>query len=204
MWQNPQHPSDTPHDLSLNSKLPNVGTTIFTVMSKLAADEGAINLSQGYPDFDGPPLLLERVGHYLTNGYNQYPPMAGIEPLREAIANKVGTLYGAEIDAESEVTVTSGATEALFCAVTAVIQPGDEAIVFDPCYDSYEPAVTLAGGVCRHIPLQAPVFPHRLEPGCRRDRAKDAADHDQHAAQSNRRRLGRRRHRQSAHRDGWT
>ncbi len=158
MWQNPQHPSDTPHDLSLNSKLPSVGTTIFTVMSKLAADEGAINLSQGYPDFDGPPLLLERVGHYLTNGYNQYPPMAGIEPLREAIANKVGTLYGAEIDAESEVTVTSGATEALFCAVTAVIQPGDEAIVFDPCYDAYEPAVTLAGGVCRHIPLQAPDF----------------------------------------------
>ena len=158
MWQNPQHPSDTPHDVPLNSKLPNVGTTIFTVMSKLAADEGAINLSQGYPDFDGPPLLLERVGHYLTNGYNQYPPMAGIEPLREAIANKVGTLYGAEIDAESEVTVTSGATEALFCAVTAIIQPGDEAIVFDPCYDSYEPAVTLAGGVCRHIPLQAPDF----------------------------------------------
>ncbi|MDE0039782.1 MAG: methionine aminotransferase [Gammaproteobacteria bacterium] len=127
-------------------------------MSKLAADEGAINLSQGYPDFDGPPLLLERVSHYLTNGYNQYPPMAGIEPLRAAIANKVRTLYGVAVDPETEVTVTSGATEALFCAVTAVIQPGDEAIVFDPCYDSYEPAVTLAGGTCRHIPLCAPDF----------------------------------------------
>ena len=144
--------------MSLNSKLPSVGTTIFTVMSKLAADEGAINLSQGYPDFDGPPLLLERVSHYLTNGYNQYPPMAGIEPLRGAIANKVRTLYGAAVDPETEVTVTSGATEALFCAVTAVIRPGDEAIVFDPCYDSYEPAVTLAGGTCRHIPLYAPDF----------------------------------------------
>ena len=144
--------------MSLTSKLPGVGTTIFTVMSKLAADEGAINLSQGYPDFDGPPLLLERVNHYLTNGYNQYPPMAGIEPLREAIAGKVGSLYGAVVDPETEVTVTSGATEALFCAVTAVIQPGDEAIVFDPCYDSYEPAVTLAGGTCKHIPLFAPDF----------------------------------------------
>lgn len=144
--------------MSLTSKLPGVGTTIFTVMSKLAADEGAINLSQGYPDFDGPPLLLERVTHYLTNGYNQYPPMAGIEPLREAIAGKVGSLYGAVVDPETEVTVTSGATEALFCAVTAVIQPGDEAMVFDPCYDSYEPAVTLAGGTCKHIPLFAPDF----------------------------------------------
>ena len=158
MWQNPLQTSDSQHELSLNSKLPSVGTTIFTVMSKLAADEGAINLSQGYPDFDGPPLLLERVSHYLTNGYNQYPPMAGIEPLREAIANKVGSLYGAAIDADTEVTVTSGATEALFCAVTAVIHPGDEAIVFDPCYDSYEPAVNLAGGTCRHIPLDAPDF----------------------------------------------
>ena len=144
--------------MALKNKLPSVGTTIFTVMSKLADDEGAINLSQGYPDFDGPGLLLERVGRYLTNGYNQYPPMAGIEPLRQGIANKVGALYGATIDADTEVTVTSGATEALFCAITAVIHPGDEAIVFDPCYDSYEPAVTLAGGTCRHIPLQAPDF----------------------------------------------
>ena len=142
----------------LDSKLPSVGTTIFTVMSKLAADEGAINLSQGYPDFDGPQRLLERVGHYLTNGYNQYPPMAGIEPLRRGIADKVEDLYGAKVDPETEVTVTSGATEALFCAITSVIRPGDEAIAFDPCYDSYEPAVTLSGGVCRHVPLTAPHF----------------------------------------------
>ena len=144
--------------MPLESKLANVGTTIFTVMSKLAADEGAINLSQGYPDFDAPPALLERVSYYLTHGYNQYPPMAGIEPLREAIAAKVASLYAATVDPETEVTVTSGATEALFCAINAVIRPGDEAIVFDPCYDSYEPAVTLAGGVCRHIPLLAPDF----------------------------------------------
>ena len=158
LWQNPLATHDAPPESSLNTKLPKVGTTIFTVMSKLAADEGAINLSQGYPDFDGPRLLLERVSHYLTNGFNQYPPMAGIEPLRRAIATKVRTLYGTDIDAGTEVTVTSGATEALFCAVTAVVQPGDEAIVFDPCYDSYEPAVTLAGGRCRHIPLHAPDF----------------------------------------------
>ena len=144
--------------MPLESKLPNVGTTIFTVMSKLAADEGAINLSQGYPDFDGPTELLDRVSYYLTHGYNQYPPMAGIEPLREAIAVKVASLYAATVDPDTEVTVTSGATEALFCAINAVIRPGDEAIVFDPCYDSYEPAVTLAGGVCRHIPLLAPDF----------------------------------------------
>ena len=142
----------------LDSKLPSVGTTIFTVMSKLAADEDAINLSQGYPDFDGPQRLLERVGHYLTNGYNQYPPMTGIEPLRQGIADKVEDLYGAKVDPETEVTVTSGATEALFCAITSVIRPGDEAIAFDPCYDSYEPAVTLSGGVCRHVPLTPPHF----------------------------------------------
>ena len=159
MWQNAQCLGFRDfRELPLSSKLPGVGTTIFTVMSKLAADQGAINLSQGYPDFDGPPLLLERVHHHLTNGHNQYPPMAGIEPLREGIANKVEQLYGRAIDPETEVTVTSGATEALFCAVTAVIQRGDEAIVFDPCYDSYEPAVTLAGGSCRHIALLAPQF----------------------------------------------
>lgn len=144
--------------LPLPSKLPNVGTTIFTTMSKLAADEGAINLSQGYPDFDAPAQLLDRVHHHLRSGHNQYPPMTGVEELRQAIAGKVASLYGAKLNPETEVTVTSGATEALFCAITAVIRAGDEAIVFDPCYDSYEPAVTLAGGRCRHIPLTAPDF----------------------------------------------
>ena len=158
VWQNRALATHSDVRLPLESKLPEVGTTIFTTMSKLAADEGAINLSQGYPDFDGPAELLERVSYYLTNGYNQYPPMAGIEPLREAIAAKVLSLYGARVDPDTEVTVTSGATEALFCAIHAVVRPGDEVIVFDPCYDSYEPAVTLAGGFCRHIPMAAPDF----------------------------------------------
>ena len=142
----------------LQSKLPEVGTTIFTVMSALAAEEGALNLSQGFPDFDGPPALLERVQHYLTHGHNQYPPMAGVPALREAIAAKVRDLYGCAVDPETEVTVTSGATEALFCAIHAVVRPGDEVIVFDPAYDSYEPAVRLAGGVARHIPLRPPDY----------------------------------------------
>ena len=158
MWQNRALATHSDVRLPLESKLPEVGTTIFTIMSKLAADEGAINLSQGYPDFDGPAELLDRVSYYLTHGYNQYPPMAGIEPLREAIAAKVLSLYGATVDPHTEVTVTSGATEALFCAIHAVVRPGDEVIVFDPCYDSYEPAVTLAGGICRHIPMAAPGF----------------------------------------------
>ena len=144
--------------MPLISKLPDVGTTIFTVMSKLAADHGAINLSQGYPDFDGPPELLERVTHYLNHGYNQYAPMPGLPQLREQIAAKVATLYGCDVDVETEVTVTSGATVALFCAITALVHRGDEVIVFDPVYDSYQPAVDLCGGITRHVPLQSPAF----------------------------------------------
>ena len=139
--------------MTIESKLPTVGTTIFTIMSKLAADEGAINLSQGYPDFNGPPRLLELVTESMHAGLNQYPPMTGIEPLREGIAAKVADLYGMVVDPIDEVTVTSGATEALFSAVHAIVRPGDEVIVFDPCYDSYEPAVTLAGGRCVHVPM---------------------------------------------------
>lgn len=144
--------------MPLTSKLPDVGTTIFTVMSKLAADHGAINLSQGYPDFDGPPELLERVTYYLNHGYNQYAPMPGLPQLREQIATKVATLYDCEVDAESEVTITSGATVALFCAITALVHEGDEVIVFDPVYDSYQPAVDLCGGITRHVPLLRPTF----------------------------------------------
>ncbi len=140
------------------SKLPEVGTTIFTVMSALAAEQGALNLSQGFPDFDGPRELIERVRHYLENGFNQYPPMAGVQSLREAIAVKVRDLYGASVDPETEITVTSGATEALFCAMAAVIHPGDEAIVFDPAYDSYEPGIQLQGGIARHVPLEPPAY----------------------------------------------
>ena len=140
------------------TKLPKVGTTIFTVMSALAQEHGALNLSQGFPDFDGPEALLDRVTHYLKSGRNQYPPMTGVPSLREAVAAKVRDLYGAQVDADAGVTVTSGATEALFCAIHAVVRPGDEVIVFDPAYDSYEPAVELAGGRCVHLPLRAPDF----------------------------------------------
>jgi methionine aminotransferase len=142
----------------LQSKLPATGTTIFTVMSQLAADCGALNLSQGFPDFPAPAGLLERVAEHLRAGHNQYAPMAGLPALREAIARKVEALYGRRTDPSTEVTVTSGATEALFAAITAFVHPGDEVIVFDPCYDSYEPAVTLAGGRTVHVPLSAPGF----------------------------------------------
>ena len=144
--------------LAAQSKLPTVGTTIFTQMSALAQQEGALNLSQGFPDFDGPAELLERVGHYLTSGYNQYAPMQGVLALREAVARKVADLYGADLSADEEITITSGATEALFCAISAVVRPGDEVIVFDPAYDSYEPVIELCGGTAIHIPLVAPDF----------------------------------------------
>ena len=144
--------------MALTSKLPGVSTTIFTVMSELAREEGALNLSQGYPDFDGPPALLERVQHYLTHGHNQYAPMMGVPALREAIADKVLDLYGCRVDAERDVTVTSGATEALFCAISATVHPGDEVLVFDPAYDSYEPAVTLQGARTVHVTTHPPAF----------------------------------------------
>jgi len=140
------------------SKLPGVGTTIFTVMSQLARECGAINLGQGFPDFATPAGLLDRVVHHLRDGANQYAPMAGMPELREAIAAKVLALYGRQVDPVSDVTVTSGATEAIFSAIQAVVHPGDEAIVFDPAYDSYEPAVTLAGGRTVHVPLTAPRY----------------------------------------------
>jgi methionine transaminase len=144
--------------MTLTSKLPTVGTTIFTVMSQMALDHGAINLSQGFPDFDVPPALLSLLEKYLRNGYNQYPPMAGVPYLREQISTKLLRLYGAPLDPEHEITVTSGATEAIFVAVQCVVRAGDEVIVFDPAYDSYEPAVTLAGGRTIHVPLLTPDF----------------------------------------------
>lgn len=140
------------------SKLPNVGTTIFTTMSQLAAQTGALNLSQGFPDFDGPLALREAVSRHVIAGNNQYAPMTGLPALREQVALKVASLYGRGVNADSEVTVTPGATQAIFCAIHAVIRPGDEVIVFDPCYDSYEPAVELAGGVCIHQSLNVPAF----------------------------------------------
>ena len=140
--------------VGISSKLPNVGTTIFTVMSKLAADCDAINLSQGFPSFDPPPDLVERVEYYLHHGANQYAPMPGVPALRQGIADKVADLYGRMVDADTEVTVCTGATEGIFSTVQAVVRPGDEVIVFDPAYDSYEPAVALAGGTTVHLPLR--------------------------------------------------
>jgi methionine aminotransferase len=142
----------------LPSRLPSVGTTIFTVMSRLANEHGALNLSQGFPDFSSPAHLLERVNHYMQSGANQYPPMAGVAPLREAIAEKVERLYGARYDVESEITVTAGATQALFTAIAACVRPGDEVIVFAPVYDSYIPAITLQGGTAKVINLAPPAF----------------------------------------------
>ena len=122
-------------------------------MSQLAADRRAINLSQGFPEFDPDPRLIELVHAYMHSGANQYAPMMGVPQLREAIARKVASLYGRKADPASEITVCSGATEGLFSTIHAVVRPGDEVIVFDPAYDSYEPAVTLAGGLARHVPL---------------------------------------------------
>jgi methionine aminotransferase len=152
----------------LTSKLPRVGTTIFTVMSRLAAEHGAINLSQGFPDFDPPARLVDLVTEHMRAGRNQYAPMTGWPALREAVAEKVARCYGRTVDAESEVTITSGGTEALFCAIQAVVRPGDEVIVLDPAYDSYGPAVDLACGRTVHVPLRRPDF------GVDWDRVRDA------------------------------
>ncbi|MDP9528316.1 pyridoxal phosphate-dependent aminotransferase [Pseudomonas protegens] len=137
----------------ITSKLPHVGTTIFTQMSQLAVETGALNLSQGFPDFDGPQALRDAVGRHVANGHNQYAPMTGLPALRQQVAAKIARSYGVEVNADSEVTITPGATQAIFCAIQTVIQRGDEVIVFDPCYDSYEPAVELAGGRCVHVQL---------------------------------------------------
>ena len=140
------------------SKFPGVGTTIFTVMSEMASDYGAINLSQGFPDFDGPPELMERLSWHICHGHNQYAPLAGVPELKQQIARKVHDLYGAEVAPDAEVAVTPGATEALYCAITACVYPGDEVIVFDPAYDTYAPCVSLNGGISRHIPMSYPDF----------------------------------------------
>ena len=142
----------------MQSKLPDVGTTIFTVMSKMAQDYGAINLSQGFPDFDCPDRLKELVTKYLYDRKNQYPPMAGIPGLREQIAEKLKLLYQHSANPETEITVTSGATEALFDAIQATVCAGDEVIVFDPAYDSYEPAIILAGARAVHVPMTLPEY----------------------------------------------
>ena len=140
------------------SKLPNVGTTIFTRMSQLAVETGALNLSQGFPDFDGPQAMRDAVGRHIAAGHNQYAPMTGLPALREQVAAKIARSYGRMVSADTEVTIVPGATQGIFCAIQTLIQPGDEVIVFDPSYDSYEPSVELAGGRCVHVPLALPNF----------------------------------------------
>lgn len=144
--------------MELRSKLPWVGTTIFTQMSQLAAEHQAINLSQGFPDFPASGLLLDELSRQVSAGNNQYAPMTGVAILRQQIAALTARCYGRLVDADTEITVTSGATEALFVAIQAVVRPGDEVIVFDPAYDSYQPAVELAGGKTIHIQLAAPEY----------------------------------------------
>lgn len=144
--------------MQIKSKLPSVGTTIFTVMSRLAAEHGAINLSQGFPDFDVDGDLIGLVEKYMRRGCNQYAPMQGVMALRERISDKAREMYGVQYGPDEEITVTSGGTEALFAAITAVVAPGDEVIVFEPAYDSYVPAVELCGGIPVYCPLRYPGY----------------------------------------------
>lgn len=144
--------------MTLLSKLPHIGTTIFTVMSKMATDAGAINLSQGFPGFGADPVLLDMVAKYTQGGFNQYSPMSGIPGLRTVLAQKTHLTQGYHPNPETEVTIVSGATEAIFCAITAIVRAGDEVIVLEPGYDSYEPAITLNGGVPVYVPLNSGDF----------------------------------------------
>ncbi|MDP2165823.1 MAG: pyridoxal phosphate-dependent aminotransferase [Hydrogenophaga sp.] len=141
------------HTPVLNSRLPKVGTTIFTVMSALAAETGAVNLGQGFPDFDCDPALVNAVTQAMQAGHNQYPPMPGVPALRQAMAAKMQALYGLACDPHTEITVTAGATQAILTTILAVVHPGDEVIVLEPCYDSYVPSIELAGGVVVRVPL---------------------------------------------------
>ena len=140
------------------SKLPQVGTTIFTVMSALATEVGAINLSQGFPDFETSPELIELVNNAMKSGHNQYAPMPGLMALREQIAQKTEKLYGAVYNPDTEITITAGGTQAIFTAITAVINPNDEVIIFEPAFDCYAPAIKLAGGIVKSLELSPPDY----------------------------------------------
>ncbi len=144
--------------LNITSRLPDVGTSIFTVMSAMAQEEGAINLSQGVPDFDVSPELIGLISRYLEEGYNQYAPMPGLPALRQSIAGVVRDTYGITVNPETEITITAGGTEAIFASISGLIGTGDEVIIFDPSYDCYGPAVRLNGGVPVHINLRTPDF----------------------------------------------
>lgn len=144
--------------MNLTSKLPNVTTSIFTVMSQMAAEHQALNLSQGFPNFESDPALIRLVSEAMQQGYNQYAPMPGDNGLRQVIAEKGASLYGAHYDAADEITITAGATQAIFTAIAAVVQPGDEVIIFTPAYDCYEPAIELYGGRTVAVQLEAPHY----------------------------------------------
>lgn len=146
------------HTPLLRSKLPKVGTTIFTVMSGLAAERGAVNLGQGFPDFDCDPALVNAVTDAMQRGLNQYPPMPGVPVLREAVAAKLAKLHGRQYNANTEITITAGATQAIITIILAVVHPGDEVIVLEPCYDSYVPNIELAGGTAVRVPLTPGTF----------------------------------------------
>ena len=142
----------------ITSKLPGTGTSIFAVMSKLALENNAINLSQGFPDFEVSAQLIEKIGHYMRKGYNQYAPMPGVPRLRQAIAAKTTQIYGADYDPETEITITAGATQALYTAISSIIREGDEGILFEPAYDSYAPSVKMNGGMIKYSPLLLPDY----------------------------------------------
>ena len=145
----------TPH---LDTKFPKIGTTIFTVMSALATEKNAVNLGQGFPDFDCDPKLVACVNDAMTHGLNQYPPMTGVPALREAVADKIESLYQHRYDPTSEITITAGATQAILSIILAVVRAGDEVIVLEPCYDSYIPNIDMAGGVAVRVPLTPGTF----------------------------------------------
>lgn len=154
---NAPHESTRP-PFALASRLPNVGTTIFTVMSALAAERGAVNLGQGFPDFDCDERIVEAVSRAMREGHNQYPPMAGVAPLREAIARKIEAIHGRAYDPQTEITVTAGATQALLTTILATVHPGDEVVVLEPTYDSYVPSIEMAGGKPVFVSLEAPDY----------------------------------------------
>ncbi len=142
----------------ITSRLPHVGTTIFTVMSAMATERGAVNLGQGFPDFACDPVLVDAVTHAMRQGHNQYPPMIGIPALRDGVAQKIEALYGHRYNPGTEITITAGATQAILTIIMAVVHPGDEVIVLEPCYDSYIPNIELAGGIPVRIPLKPGSF----------------------------------------------
>ena len=155
----PQHDTpQRPFTPRFPSRLPNVGTTIFTVMSALAAEKGAVNLGQGFPDFGCDPRVTDAVAQAMRDGHNQYPPMAGMPALREAIADKIANVYGRRYDPDTEITVTAGATQAILTAILCAVHPGDEVIVVEPTYDSYLPSIELAGGKPVFVTLEAPDY----------------------------------------------